>query len=144
MAWRKPTREDLETRLSQAEAAAFGRSSDFSYDTVESVIAQAAAFARDAIRSGGRCRLSPIEGEIPEGMMRPAMSIAVLDLLNRFSLLPSEARREAARSAEEYLKEVAAGRIVPEPYAADGGEEPKGAGPAADNGPKQTLGGGLW
>ena len=96
------------------------------------------------MRSGGRCRLSPTDGEIPDGLFRPVIAIAILDLLNRFNVHPNEARREAARAAEDYLKDIAAGRIVPESFDAEGGEEAKSAGPMADEGPVRTLGGGLW
>ena len=144
MAWRKPTQEDLVARLSQTEISAFARASTFETDAAEGVLAQTAAFARDAMRSGGRCRLSPTDGEIPDGLFRPVLAIAILDLLNRFNVHPNEARREAARAAEDYLKEIAAGRIVPESFDAEGGEEAKSAGPMADEGPVRTLGGGLW
>ena len=144
MAWRRPTRDDLTARLSDDEQSAFSASSGFSPDVVEGVIAQATAFARDAIRSGARARLSPEDGSLPEGLLRPVMAIAVLDILNRFSIPPSEARREAAKAAEAYLAEVAAGKITPESYLADDAEEAKGAGPEADDGPPRTLGGGLW
>ena len=141
MAWRKPTQDDLTARLSQRELDAFSRSAVFSLDVVEGVLAQSAAFARDAVRSGG---LSPEDGAIPEGLFRPGLAIAILDLLNRFSLQPTDARREAARAGESYLGEVAAGKITPESYAADDAVEAKGAGPLADEGPVRTLGGGLW
>ena len=144
MAWRKPTQEDLVARLSQTEISAFARASTFETDAAEGVLAQTAAFARDAMRSGGRCRLSPTDGEIPDGLFRPVLAIAILDLLNRFNVHPTEARREAARAAEDYLKDIAAGRIVPESFDAEGGEEAKSAGPMADEGPVRTLGGGLW
>ena len=144
MAWRRPTRDDLTARLSDDEQSAFSASSGFSPDVVEGVIAQAAAFARDAIRSGARARLSPEDGSLPEGLLRPVMAIAVLDILNRFSIPPSEARREAAKAAEAYLAEVAAGEVVPESYAEDDAVEPKAAGPDADDGPPRTLGGGIW
>ena len=144
MAWRKPTQEDLTVRLSQDETDAFASQSGFPADTVDGIIAQSAAFARDAIRSGGRCRLSPTDGEIPDGLFRPVIAIAILDLLNRINANPNEARREAARAAEDYLKDIAAGRIVPESFDAEGGEEAKSAGPMADEGPVRTLGGGLW
>ena len=144
MAWRKPTQEDLVARLSQTEISAFTRASTFETDAAEGVLAQTAAFARDAMRSGGRCRLSPTDGEIPDGLFRPVLAIAILDLLNRFNVHPTEARREAARAAEDYLNEIAAGRIVPESFDAEGGEEAKSAGPMADEGPVRTLGGGLW
>lgn len=144
MAWRKPTQEDLVARLSQTEISAFARASTFETDAADGVLAQTAAFARDAMRSGGRCRLSPTDGEIPDGLFRPVLAIAILDLLNRFNVHPTEARREAARAAEDYLKEIAAGRIVPESFDAEGGEEAKSAGPMADEGPVRTLGGGLW
>ena len=144
MAWRKPTQEDLVARLSQTEISAFTRASTFETDAADGVLAQTAAFARDAMRSGGRCRLSPTDGEIPDGLFRPVIAIAILDLLNRFNVHPTEARREAARAAEDYLKEIAAGRIVPESFDAEGGEEAKSAGPMADEGPVRTLGGGLW
>ena len=144
MAWRKPTRDDLTARLSDAETEAFSLSSGFSPDVAEGVLAQAAAFARDAVRSGGRARLSPEDGAIPDGLFRPVLAIAVLDLLNRFSIPPSDARRDAAKSAEAYLADIASGKIVPEGYAADDAVEAKGAGPEADDGPRRTLGGGLW
>ena len=91
MAWRRPTRDDLTARLSDDEQSAFSASSGFSPDVVEGVIAQATAFARDAIRSGARARLSPEDGSLPEGLLRPVMAIAVLDILNRFSIPPSDA-----------------------------------------------------
>ena len=144
MAWRKPTQEDLVARLSQTEISAFTRASTFETDAADGVLAQSAAFARDAMRSGGRCRLSPTDGALPDGLFRPVIAIAILDLLNRFNVHPTEARREAARAAEDYLKEIAAGRIVPESFDAEGGEEAKSAGPMADEGPVRTLGGGLW
>lgn len=144
MAWRKPTQDDLTARLSQDELDAFAASAGFSSDVVDGVLAQSAAFARDAVRSGGRCRLSPEDGAIPEGLFRPVLAIAVLDLLNRFSVQPTDARREAARAGESYLGEVAAGKITPESYTADDAVEAKGAGPLADEGPVRTLGGGLW
>ena len=144
MAWRKPTRDDLTARLSADETDAFSSSSGFSPDVADGVLAQAAAFARDAVRSGGRARLSPEDGSIPDGLFRPVLAIAVLDLLNRFSIPPSDARRDAAKAAEAYLAEIASGKIVPESYAADDAEEAKGAGPDADDGPPRTLGGGLW
>ena len=144
MAWRKPTQDDLTARLSQDELDAFAVSAGFSSDVVDGVLAQSAAFARDAVRSGGRCRLSPEDGAIPEGLFRPVLAIAVLDLLNRFSVQPTDARREAARAGESYLGEVAAGKITPESSAADDAVEAKGAGPLADEGPVRTLGGGLW
>lgn len=97
MAWRRPTQDDLTARLSQDELDAFAVSAGFSSDVVDGVLAQSAAFARDAVRSGGRCRLSPEDGAIPEGLFRPVLAIAVLDLLNRFSVQPTDARREAAR-----------------------------------------------
>ena len=144
MAWRKPTRDDLTARLSEAETDAFSTSSGFSPDVADGVLAQSAAFARDAVRSGGRARLSPEDGAIPDGLFRPVLAIAVLDLLNRFSIPPTDARRDAAKAAESYLAEIASGKIVPESYAADDAEEAKGAGPDADDGPPRTLGGGLW
>ena len=144
MAWRKPTQDDLTARLSQDELDAFAVSAGFSSDVVDGVLAQSAAFARDAVRSCGRCRLSPEDGAIPEGLFRPVLAIAVLDLLNRFSLQPTDARRDAAKAGEDYLKDIAAGKVVPESYAEEDAVEAKGAGPLADDGPVRTLGGGLW
>ena len=144
MAWRIPTQDDLTARLSADEMDASSSSSGFSPDVADGVLAQAAAFARDAVRSGGRARLSPEDGSIPDGLFRPVLAIAVLDLLNRFSIPPTDARRDAAKAAESYLAEIASGKIVPESYAADDAEEAKGAGPDADDGPPRTLGGGLW
>ncbi len=99
---------------------------------------------RRCFRSGGRCRISPKDGELPDGLFRPVLAIAVLDLLNRFSLQPTDARRDAAKAGEDYLKDIAAGKVVPESYAEEDAVEAKGAGPLADDGPVRTLGGGLW
>lgn len=144
MAWKKPTEQDLSTRLSQIETSAFSASSDFGSDVVECVLAHAAGFARDAIRSGGRCSISPTEGEIPGGLFRHVLSIAIVDLLNRINVVPNDARRDAAKEAESYLRDVSSGKIGVEPYAGAGAVEPKAAGPLADDGPHRTLGGGLW
>lgn len=144
MAWRRITRDDLTARLSQREQDAFARSAYFSADAVDGVLSQASAFARDAVRSGGRARLSPDDGTVPEGLVRPVLAIAVLDLLTRFSLQPTQARLDAAKSAEAYLAEVAAGKVVPESYANDNAVEAKAAGPMADDGPRKVLGGGMW
>ena len=144
MAWKKPTEQELTSRLSRSEITAYSRSSDFGTDTVEAVLSQAAGFARDAIRSGGRCSLSPNDGEIPEGLFRPVLAIAILDLLTRLNVVPNDARRDAAKEAESYLRDVSSGKIVPESYADAGAVEPKAAGPLADDGPHRTLGGGLW
>ena len=144
MAWKKPTEQDLTSRLSQREVAAYSRTSEFGTDTVEAVLAQATGFARDAIRSGGRCSLSPNDGEIPEGLFRPVLAIAILDLLTRLNVVPNDARRDAAKEAESYLRDVSSGKIVPESYTYAGAVEPKAAGPLADDGPHRTLGGGLW
>ena len=144
MAWKKPTEQDLTTRLSQKEIAAYSRSADFGTDTVEAVLSQATGFAREAIRSGGRCSISPTEGEIPGGLFRHVLAIAIVDLLNRINVVPNDARRDAAREAESYLRDVSSGKIGVEPYAGAGAVEPKAAGPLADDGPHRTLGGGLW
>ena len=144
MAWLKPTQSDLTARLSQEEQDAFAVSSGLTSDAVAGVLHQAAAFARDAVRSGARARLSPEDGTIPEGLFRPVLAIAILDLLNRFAVQPTEARREAAKAAEDYLNQVASGKIVPESHAAEDAVEPKAAGPLADDGPRRVLGGGLW
>ena len=144
MAWKKPTEQDLTTRLSQKEITAYSRSSDFGTDTVEAVLSQATGFAREAIRSGGRCSISPTEGEIPGGLFRHVLAIAIVDLLNRINVVPNDARRDAAREAESYLRDVSSGKIGVEPYAGAGAVEPKAAGPLADDGPHRTLGGGLW
>ena len=144
MAWKKPTELDLTSRLSQKEITAYSRSSEFGTDTVEAVLSQATGFARDAIRSGGRCSISPTEGEIPGGLFRHVLAIAIVDLLNRINVVPNDARRDAAREAESYLRDVSSGKIGVEPYAGAGAVEPKAAGPLADDGPRRTLGGGLW
>ena len=144
MAWKKPTEQDLTSRLSQKEITAYSRSSEFGTDTVESVLSQATGFAREAIQSGGRCSLSPNDGEIPGGLFRHVLAIAIVDLLNRINVVPNDARRDAAKEAESYFRDVSSGKIGVEPYAGAGAVEPKAAGPLADDGPHRTLGGGLW
>ena len=144
MSWAKPTRDDLTARLSEMEQDAHSGSSGFAPDVVDGVLRQTVAFARDAVRSGGRVRMSGDPAEIPQGLLRPVLAIATVELLSRLDITVNETRTAAAREAEAYLAKVAKGEIVPEGFDGEGGVEATGPGPQADDGPVRTLGGGLW
>ena len=115
--WRKLTEEDLVATLSREEVDAF--KNDFEVEAVTVLLADTAAWARGYIRSNGNVRLSPDEGELPASCISPAMDYAAFKVLKRRNVFPNEARVKAKDDAIEFFKDVAAGRVNPESFAAE-------------------------
>ena len=95
MAWRKPTSDDLAARLSDMEIEAFRTSFTGEGDPVEMLLGDTAALFRGAIRTGGRSRMSPVAGTLPEAAISKAMDYAVFDVLKRLDIVPNEARTKS-------------------------------------------------
>ncbi len=116
MAWRKPDRADIEATLSPEECEAFMSGESPSEVVFERLLERTADYVRDALRSNGKVRLSPTPFEIPGGCISKAMDYLAVDILKRFSLPVSDARKKAREDAEAYFARVASGEITPESH----------------------------
>ena len=125
MAWRKPTSDDLAARLSDMEIEAFRTSFTGEGDPVEMLLGDTAALFRGAIRTGGRSRMSPVAGTLPEAAISKAMDYAVFDVLKRLDIVPNEARTKSRTDAEDFLKRLEEGRFEVEDDDAPNGETPR-------------------
>ena len=119
MAWRKPETRDLTAKLNQRELTAFKQHPDFASmaDPAADLLEQTAEMVRGYCRTNKQVRMSPILGTIPEGLMSPAMDIAVFDVLKRINVNPNEARKAAWEKALELLEKVGRGEFIPESWA---------------------------
>ena len=118
MAWRKPPEDDIVATLSHEELDAFKADGGWSADPVELLCRRASALVRDYLRTNGNVRMSPVEGEIPEGCISPAMDYLAFDVLKRFRLTVTQERKEARAAAIAYFEKIAAGKLQPESYGA--------------------------
>ena len=116
MAWTSPTPEDLTAKLSVKETEAFRASADYQGEPVKRILEMTADVFRDALRTNGRVRLSPVEHSIPGGCMSYAMDYALYDVLTRLDKVVNEDRRKKREAAERYLERVAKGDLTPESY----------------------------
>lgn len=119
MAWRKPETRDLTAKLNQRELAAFKQHPDFASmaDPATDILEQTAEMVRGYCRTNRQVRMSPVLGTIPEGLISPAMDIAVFDVLKRINVNPNEARKAAWEKALELLEKVGKGEFIPESWA---------------------------
>ena len=129
MAWTSPTLEDLTSKFSVKETTAFSASSEYQGDPVRHILDMTADVFRDALRTNGRVRLSPLEHSIPGGCMSYAMDYALYDVLTRLDKVVNEDRRKKREAAERYLERVAKGDLTPESYGEEDTETT--GGPAA-------------
>lgn len=130
MAWRKPTEDDIIATLSREELDAYKTDAGFTSDPVELLCRRAAALVRDYLRTNGNVRMSPNEGEIPEGCISPAMDYLAFDVLKRFGVSITQERKDARAAALAYLEKIAAGKLQPESYGS--AEEAPTGGPAVE------------
>lgn len=124
MAWRRPTENDLASALSAAETGAFQQSAG-KVRPVDRQIAEAVAFARGCIRSGGRCRMDADEATLPESLVSPAMDLVRFRFLSRLNLAVNASRTKLYEDARKLFEAIARGEYVPE------GAEPDGDADAA-------------
>lgn len=130
MAWRKPTEDDIVATLSHEELEAYKADGGWSSDPVDLLCRRAAALVRDYLRTNGNVRMSPNEGEIPEGCISPAMDYLAFDVLKRFGVSISQERKDARAAALAYFEKIAAGKLKPESYGAS--ETATTGGPAVE------------
>lgn len=145
--WREVDENDLAASVSQGEIDAFRRDGGLDgSDPVARHLESTVALVRNYCSMNGSVRMGP-PGTIPAGLVIPAMDYAMAKVLNRLAVPLSEDRRNALRKAEETFDNIAKGVITPESYSENGeiDEDKRPAtSPMADDGPRQTLGGGLW
>jgi len=145
--WRTVDEHDLAANFSQGEIEAFRRDGALDgSDPVARLLESTVALVRNYCSMNGAVRMGP-PGTIPAGLVIPAMDYAMAKVLNRLAMPLSEDRRNALRKAEETFDNIAKGVITPESYSESGeiDEDKRPAtSPMADDGPRQTLGGGLW
>lgn len=116
MGWAVPTQEDLTSKLSVKEADSFSASADYQGAPVRRILDMTADVFRDALRTNGRVRLSPVAHSIPGGCLSYAMDYALYDVLTRLDKPVNEDRRKKREAAERYLEKVAKGELTPESY----------------------------
>jgi len=121
--WRQLTENDLVAALSRKEIDAYRR--DFEIDPVPALLKQTAEMVRGYIRTNGSVRMDPSEASIPESCVGPAVDYAVISILKRINLEPTEVRRNARLDAVTYFRDVASGKNKPEDYDAPVNDETK-------------------
>ena len=145
--WRTVDETDLAATVSQGEIDAFRADgpTDGS-DPVARLLQSTVDAVRGYISCNGAVRMGP-SGTIPRGLVIPAMDYAMGKVLNRIGFPLTEDRRKALEAATALFEKISQGAITPESYTEDGtvDEDKRPAtSPMADDGPRQTLGGGLW
>lgn len=119
--WRPLKESDLIATLSKKEVDAYRTSASADGgDPVADLLSRTAALVRGYVRAGGRATLSPVPGEIPEGLISPAADYAAYDVLKRMPVAIGEDRRRARDQAISLFDKVASGAVAPED---DGGGE---------------------
>lgn len=145
--WRTVSETDLGATIAQGEIDAFRASGPVDgTDRVAALLERTVDTVRGLISCNGAVRMGPL-GTLPLSLISPAMDYAAFDLLKSQSIDVGEDRRRARESAEKLFKEIATGVLTPESYSETGelDEDKRPAtSPMADDGPRQTLGGGLW
>jgi hypothetical protein len=121
MAWRKPTLADIEAVVSVDELDAYRQSSSFGgADPVEALLATTAEMVRGYCRANRTVAVSPTAGEIPEGLIAPAMDYAAFDILKRQPVPIGQDRRDARSQAIDLFARVAKGEVSPESHGGGG------------------------
>ena len=145
--WRTVSETDLGATIAQSEIDAFRASGPVDgSDRVEALLQRTVDTVRGWVSCNGAVRMGP-PGTLPLSLISPAMDYAAFDLLKSQSIDVGEDRRLARESAEKHFEKIATGVFKPESYSEDGAiDEDKrpATSPMADDGPRQTLGGGLW
>lgn len=145
--WRTIDETDLAASISQDEIDTYRQSGPLDgSDPVARLLASTADAVRFYVSCNGHVRMGPAP-TIPCGLVVPAMDYAAAKVLNRLRVPLSDDRRDALRRAEELFEKVAHGEVTPESWCEDGedaGDSRPATSPLADDGPRRTLGGGLW
>ena len=146
--WRAVTEADLAATISQGEIDAYRRDGSLDgSDPVALLLERTVATIRGLIGCNGAVRMGPLPGSLPVSLISPAMDYAAYDLLKRIDVVPNAARTDSRKRAEALFEKISTGALGCESYTEDGAiDEDKrpATSPMADDGPQQTLGGGLW
>lgn len=120
--WRAITESDIRGVLSAAEFSAYQAASlADGQDPAADAIAAVTGMARGYIAANSRNTLED-GATLPERCILPACHIIRVELLARLDMEVSQARADAKRSAEAFLRDVAAGKVAVEDPAGDGTE----------------------
>ena len=120
MSWRTVDESDLAATLSQSEVDMYRRdgAADGS-DRISTLLAHSVAFARDAVRQGGRCAALGPAGTLPDALVPVVMDYAMGKVLTALAVPLNDDRRRARDDAKAYLERVAAGEIAIPSYGID-------------------------
>jgi len=112
--WRAITRADVTASLTLKETESYQRSVDFGDDPLPILIERTTAYARLAIRSNGRVRMSPDATTLPVSVISPACDYMIFDILKRIDVEVGEDRRRARQQAIDFFDKIEKGDITPE------------------------------
>lgn len=118
MAWRRLTEADILTRISGTELETF-RSlllGEGQEDPVDYYIDQVTDLARGSI-AGHSANILGAAGTIPQKLIGPCVDLIVIEIMKRCGGVlvdPNDARREAARTAQQILQRVERGTFAVE------------------------------
>ena len=112
--WRAITRADVTASLTLKETESYQRSVDFGDDPLPILIERTTAYARLAIRSNGRVRMSPDANALPVSVISPACDYMIFDILKRIDVEVGEDRRRARQQAIDFFDKIERGDITPE------------------------------
>ena len=112
--WRAITRADVTASLTLKETESYQRSVDFGDDPLPILIERTTAYARLAIRSNGRVRMSPDASTLPVSVISPACDYMVFDILKRIDVEVGEDRRRARQQAIDFFDRIQKGEVTPE------------------------------
>lgn len=114
MNWRAITRADVTASLTLKEAENYQRSAEFGEDPLPILIERTTAYARLAIRSNGRVRMSPDATTLPVSVISPACDYMIFDILKRIDVEVGEDRRRARQQAIDFFDRITKGEVTPE------------------------------
>ena len=112
--WRAITRADVTASLTLKETENYQRSVEFGDDPLPILIERTTAYARLAIRSNGRVRMSPDASTLPVSVISPACDYMVFDILKRIDVEVGEDRRRARQQAIDFFEKIEKGDVTPE------------------------------
>lgn len=112
--WRAITRADVTASLTLKETENYQRSVEFGDDPLPILIERTTAYARLAIRSNGRVRMSPDATTLPVSVISPACDYMIFDILKRIDVEVGEDRRRARQQAIDFFEKIEKGDITPE------------------------------
>lgn len=112
--WRAITRADVTASLTLKETENYQRSVEFGDDPLPILIERTTAYARLAIRSNGRVRMSPDASTLPVSVISPACDYMVFDILKRIDVEVGEDRRRARQQAIDFFDRITKGEVTPE------------------------------